>query len=484
MGIQGITSQHAAVGGGWNPQSADPIRRPPAHHWVNIDASRHRFLAPIREGLQTRNFRMWIDSRVTEASFDRQVCEGLVTAVADFHGRPVAIAWSDFRTAAAAYGAASSHRFSSFLRQLREAEGPPSPLIYFVNSAGVSLLEGRRIFSEAFALWPGLLEFASQHQLFTCAVGKCLGLAPLLFGLGHYRMAVAGKTQLNLTGPEVIAMFFGQRVEFCEYAAAERFHQRNDLIHELVPSVEAAFARIRGLLESPIDCLPGPRAQVGPTDALLASFLDRPPQELVPGWCDRVRLFIGRRRGRSIGLFVNPQERSDNLITVRTLEKYAAGLDLFRALGVPIISFLDSPGMDPRVDQSDANNFRKMLWVGEKIIRFPYGAMGVVTRRCFGGAATLAFPRVFGGRRVVVLRGSVVGTMHPSIIDRQLRGRPRLLAQWKSAAARQGPSMEDLLQQGSVDALIGAAELPREIDRFLAESGGASLFQGPRRRVV
>src|SRR5207249_1585512 len=82
-------------------------------------------------------------------------------------------------------------------------------------------------------------------------------------------------------------------------------------------------------------------------------MLDAAPREVVPGWCPRVRLFIGTHRGKPLGLLVNPLERSNNMITVRTLEKYGAGLDLFRALRLPIVSVLDSPGIDPRCEQDD-----------------------------------------------------------------------------------------------------------------------------------
>ncbi|MGH7672991.1 MAG: hypothetical protein ACREMC_08825, partial [Gemmatimonadales bacterium] len=225
----------------------------------------------------------------------------------------------------------------------------------------------------------------------------------------------------------------------------------------------------RGLIARPPAAPAAPPPELGArTGALLMRFLDAAPREVVPGWCLRVRLFVGTRHGRPVGIFANPLERSNNLITVRTLEKYAAGLDLFRALRLPIVSVLDSPGIDPRFDQSDANNIRRILWVGEKIIHYPYGAMGVVAGRCFGGATTLSLPKVFGGSRAVALRGAQFGVMHERIVDQVLGGSPRLLEQWRNVAATQGAGFADLLEEGSLDAVIDAADLPDEIDRFLA----------------
>ena len=442
------------------------------YHWITVQAGPHRFLKTVFDSLGVRSLRVFIDSSVTAESFDRGSCGGLFVALGTCHGRTVAIAWSDFRVNAGSYSHDNSRRFSAFLRQLRlEADGGP-PLLYVVSSAGLSLMEGRALFSDAFQLWPDLLAYAREHLVLTCAVGKCLGLAPLLYGLGHYRMAVAGRTHINLTGPEVMKLFFGERVDFEHHASVEEIHDHNDLVHELVASVEEAFERWKGILVPELRTRPASLEANPKMAALLGSFLDDAPQELVPGGCSSVRLFLGTRCSQPLGIFINPPRQSNNLITVRTLEKYAAGLDVFGAMGVPIVSFLDSPGVDPRFDQSDANNIRRMLWVGEKIIQYPHGSMGVVTGRCFGGASTLCFPKIFGARRVLALRGSTFGTMQSGIIDRLLHQSPRLREQWRQTAAEQGPDLEDLLASGTLDAVIDPHELPGEIDRFLAHLDG------------
>jgi len=437
--------------------------QPLDYHLISVGPEAHAFLRKLFDAFGFRALRVWVDAGVSAESFDRLGCEGLVTALGECDGRTIAIAWSDFRVKASSYGRTNSRRFAAFLHHLR-ALPDAVPLIYVVNSAGLSLMEGRSAFGAAFELWPELLRHAEERLLLTCAVGKCLGLAPLLFGLGHYRVAVARATHINLTGPEVIRLFFGTGVDFDSRAAAERCLECHDLVHEVVPSLDDALRVCRGLIAH----VPGPPPTLGPrTGAVLTQILDGAPREVVPGWCPRVRLFIGTHRGMPLGIFVNPLERSNNMITVRTLEKYAAGLDLFRALGLPIVSILDAPGIDPRFDQSDANNIRRILWAGEKIIRYPHGAMSIVAGRCFGGATALAIPKVFGGTRTIALRGAQFGVMHERIVEQVLSGSPRLLAEWRSSAARQDAGFSDLLAQGSLDAVVDPVDLPGELDRFL-----------------
>jgi acetyl-CoA carboxylase carboxyl transferase subunit beta len=448
------------------PRPSGSVQRAPQYHLVTIEPRGHAFLKPVFEAFACRTLDVWVEAG---AGFERQQCDGLVTGLAACDGRRIAVVWSDFRHNAASYGRANSRRFASFLAHLR-LDPEPIPLVFVVNSAGLSLMEGRTAFSDVFRLWPELLDYASDRLLLTCAVGKCLGVAPLLYGLGQYRVAVAGRTQVNLTGPEVIRLFFGAGHDFEQRAAAERCVERHDLVHDLVPSVAAALALFRRLIARDAGAENGNVAALlgVRTGALVARFLDGTPRELVPGWCPRVRLLLGARHGRPLGVFVNPLERSNNMITVRTLEKYAAGLDLFRALRVPIVSLLDSPGIDPRFDESDANNLRTILRVGEKIIRYPYRSMGVVAGRCFGGATTLAFPKVFGGSRALALRGTQIGVMHDRIVDQVLAGAPRLLAQWQERASARRADFSDLLADGTLDAVVEPDGLAGEIDRFLA----------------
>ena len=435
-----------------------------SYHWITIEEERHTFLRSLYAASGMPELSAFVEASTTAETFDRARCDGLALVLGEIRGRRVAIAWSDFRANAGCFSHANSRRFAAFLRELGGSDDSP-PLLYVVSSAGVSLMQGRALFSDAFGIWPALLAYSRRRLVVTCAIGKCLGLAAPLFGLGHYRVAVTGRTHINLTGPEVFRLFFGEQVDFADGASAERHHERTDLVHELVPSLEVAFDRWRSLI--------APEAQAwaetnDPTATLLATFLDGAPQELVPGWCPSLRMFLGMRRGRPLGIFVNPLRRPNNLITARTLDKYATGLDLFRAMRVPIVSFLDSPGLDPRFEESDANHVRKMLSVGEKIIDYPHGAMGVVAGRCFGGASTLCFPKIFGASRTVALRGSTLGVMQSNIIDRLLRQSPRLYAEWRRTAEGQGPGLEDLIASGTLDAVVEPCELAGEIDAMRA----------------
>jgi acetyl-CoA carboxylase carboxyltransferase component len=140
-----------------------------------------------------------------------------------------------------------------------------------------------------------------------------------------------------------------------------------------------------------------------------------------------VRTFLVRRGRRTVGVFVNPPGHPNNLVTVETLNRYDAGLSLFKSMGIPIVSFLDTPGIDPRFEQQDDDIVRLIVRVAKRIIEYPHGHMGVVSGRAFGGATTLGFPKNFRSQRCVAVKGCQIGVMSESILEQVLENSPRLL---------------------------------------------------------
>lgn len=456
--------------GRWRPRrsgSSSPSAQAPAppavsHGFAAIDLADHHYLKSLHGIFTEPNAELFVDHRNGEQALSRLNQQGLIMAVGRVGSHRLAVVLSDFRVNGASYSKASSQRLVHFLAHLKRAG---LPCFFVIQTLGVCLMEGRAVFSDAFRIWPALLDYARTNTLVTCAVGKCLGLGAVLFGLGHYRMAVAAKTHLNLTGPEVLKMFFGQAFDFAHCASAERQLETTDLVHELVDGVESAAAKMRTLLFAE------PRqAFTGGPDARPLRLLSRIGEvelEVFPGSSKPLRAFLMRRGAARFGVFITPPGRAANLICARTLQTYAAGLDLFCALGLPVVSMLDAPGIDPRFEQSDRNNIRLMLAVGERIIDYPHGAMGIVIGRCFGGATSLAFPKVFGAQRVIALEGSQLGAMHPKLIEKLLDKSPRLLAQWTTVARAHQADLSDLVADGAIDAVVSEEALGTEVDRFL-----------------
>jgi propionyl-CoA carboxylase beta chain len=395
--------------------------------------------------------------------------DGLVTLIGRVGGRPVGIAASDFRVNGGSVGAEIAARLGAFTRHLAAID---APLILSIDMFGVRVMEGRQVFGAAFGLLPTLMEFAERQLLITCTAGRALGIGAILYAMGHYRLAAGERTALSLTGPEVFKLFFGEKVDFEELASARRAFRYNEAVHELAPSSEAMWQRVRALIApdavqfaAPADA---PADAGGPRLARVLDALGEARLEVMHQIKCSVRAYLVRRGDQLLGVVANPIGEADNLINVKALKKYEAALAFFRALRVPVVSVLDTPGIDPRIDESDRNLLRQIVATCQAIAAYPHGKMGVVAGRCYGGASTLGFPKFLGSDVVVALEGAHAGIMHSSIIDRLLGGSPRLMEQWRAVHATETEDLADLQRQGMIDRVCSVEDLGRDVERFLA----------------
>lgn len=455
-------------------------------HWQAISLSDHSFLSPLAplfpESDSLEAFSL------SEGKFDRLSCQGMVPVIGLIGGRKVGVLFNDFRVNGGSFNIANSQKANAFIAHLTQND---IPLVMVFNTIGVGIMEGRKVFMDSFGTMPALFDFRAKNiPLLTVAIGRCLGLGAILFQMGHYRISVREKNSFNLTGPEVIRLFFGGQTNFEALSSGERQFEKNDIVQEMADTPEAALAKAHALLfhwltegdEAPFSeqvvSFPGAVTigeylngnQLNESEAKLFKLLKHVGDsalEVFEQLSPVVRTFIVRRGSRSVGVFANPPGHPNNLVTTATLERYNAALALFKAMGLPIISFLDTPGIDPRFEHQDDDIVRLIVSVGKRIIQYPHGHMGFVVGRCFGGATTLAFPKNFRSLRNVAVKGCQVGVMGESILEQLLENSPRLLEIRKEVRKSEKDDFSDLIESGMLDAVIEEKDIGREVQIFL-----------------
>lgn len=175
----------------------------------------------------------------------RKEFDGLITMVGKVDGREVGLIACDFKIFGGSFGVESSDRVCAFLREMRRRN---IPVLFFLETIGVRIMEGRKVFPHAFRIIKELKDFVQDNLFITAAVGSCLGLGALLFEVGDYRFGIKSKSTLNLTGPEVFKMFFGQSVDFEKIASVEKQQDISALVHENVEDKQVVMERMREIL--------------------------------------------------------------------------------------------------------------------------------------------------------------------------------------------------------------------------------------------
>lgn len=454
--------------------------------FVSTSLKEHRFLKTL-SGVFTED-EIEVFAPASAAELSRITLDGIVPVIGRVgESARVAAVFFDFRASGGSLGKENSDRLAAFIRIADEKR---IPLVLILNSLGVRFMEGRTVFRHAFQVLPELFKFKRNNLLMTVASGKCLGISALFFGQGHYRVALGKETQINLTGPEVHRLFFGGDTEFATFASSAHQFERNSLIHEVHDSETLAFCRVRSLLRflgSSTETLDAPDETIAPSGEYVdvkmlnhsifktAELLERISDartEIFTQQSPVVKTYILKKADRLFGVFINPISHANNLLTVSSVRRAIDAIDLFKALGLPVISILDSPGGDPRAKESDADTVMKMLTLVEKMIDYPYPKTGFVVGRCYGGSSMFAFPSIFGSRGCIAVKGSRFGVMNDAIVDSLLIQSPRFKEQWRQVSASQTPDLGDLVRTRNLDAVIAIEELEKYVLRF--------LFLGPK----
>jgi acetyl-CoA carboxylase carboxyltransferase component len=411
-----------------------------------------------------------------EEEYSRKYADGLMTFLVKSETGDYGIVYNDFKMNGGSFGQNPSSRVNEFIKYLGHHN---TPLILMTNSLGARLMEGRNVFQDAFGIIPTLANFATKNLLVTVNMGRSLGIGALLYSMGHYRYTLKKDCVINLTGPEVIKMFFGKGYNFEEISSVERHQRNSSLVHEIFETKKALYQH----LKNKVNFLNEPRQyqhyrRNNIDDIYKLETPDQRVEAIIDGVCEEsfevfdqldgvVRTFICRRNGKLLGVFINPPGRPNNVINIRTMEKYQAALDLFKVLKLPIVSFMDTPGASPLNFIDSKKEVVIMLKdTASKIISYPYGKMGFCVGRGFGGATVLGFPKVFGGLFQFILKGSQVGIMHHSIIEKLLHKSERLLGQWRKTSANEPEDYSDIIAKGTIDAVIEYSEINSKIDIF------------------
>ena len=428
--------------------------------WIDTEISKHRWLSPLNELFDHKQIQLFWNSL---EPFGRIECDGAVGMRGHVSGRWCGVLYSDFRILGGSYSKKNTDYITAFLKHHLDFH---IPLILVLNSAGVRFTQGRSIFSKAFQLIPLLHKLRQHELLITVADEHCLGLAALLFTQGNYRIAIE-KSLINLTGPEVHSMFFGKQAGYNEFSSAGYQFTKNSLIHEITSDLSQAIDRARTVISGahgkPQKLVP----EISPALGEMLSSLGDDWTEVFPQLSSVVRTFFVRKGAKVFGAFINPPGRANNMITVGAVNKYHAALELFSARRLPIVSILDCPGGDPRQRESDEDALVKMMDLVHALIDYPYGKMGVVAGRCYGGSGMFGLPRIFGSDRVIALDGARIGIIHESIADRLTASTPRLKEEWNRARAEQKADLSDLVEASVVDEVIPLNQLSNEITSFL-----------------
>jgi acetyl-CoA carboxylase carboxyltransferase component len=422
--------------------------------------------------------------------------DGVVTGFGQVDGRTVFAYAQDATIFGGALGEMHGRKICQVMDRAVESG---APLIGLIDSGGARIQEGvygLGGYAEIFrrnALYSGIVPQISL------LLGPCAGGAAYSPALTDLLVMVEGQSYMFLTGPEVIRAVTGEEVNAEQLGGARVHISTSGLAHFVSPSERDAIALARRLLAylpanhlenaplaAPGGEMPGAPAQLNdivPLDPRQPYSMHRVIELVVDAhsflevqerFARNAIVGLARLNGQSVGIVAQEPEVLAGALDIDASDKITRFVRFCDAFNIPLVTFVDTPGFLPGVDQE----YHGIIRHGAKIV-YAYSTatvpkLSIVTRKAYGGAyvvmsskqlgtdVTYAWPSaeiaVMGGEgaATILYRREIAAAADPAAARAQYAAeyRERYLNPY---AAAEGGFIDEVIEPGETRSrLIGA----------------------------
>jgi len=357
--------------------------------------------------------------------------DGVVTGCATIEGRLVHLASQDFTVGGGAAGEAHCNKIVEMM-QLSLKTG--SPFVFINDSGGARVQEGIDSLAGYARVFYNNVMLSGIVPQISIICGPCAGGAAYSPALTDFIIQTK-KAQLFITGPQVIRQVTGEVVTAEDLGGPAAQMNRSGVVHFIAEDDDGAMALCRRVLsflpsnnlEDPPRLPGGPAIEddpelntVIPVDSKVAydvrnvitRVLDsRDFFEVQPGFAAHVVIGFGRLQGRPVGIVANQPWVLAGVLDIDSSDKVAWFVRFCNAFNIPLVTFVDTPGYLPGVDQEYGGIIRH----GAKILSAYSAAtvpkITVVLRKAYGGAYIAMCCKCLGADRVVAWPTAEIAVM-------------------------------------------------------------------------
>lgn len=311
--------------------------------------------------------------------------------------------------------------------------------------------------------------------------GVCAGSAAAIAAMFDLTVAVRGRTQLYVNSPFLI----GEASGSAEYAA------ESGLAAMVAEHERDAFKSARAL----VCCLPQNNAE-GTVDTFLGDDLNRrldidglladphydmaalvgtladggDVTELYAAFAPEMMTALASVGGRIVGVLANRPSEREGVITPRAARKAARFVSFCDAFGLPLLSLVDSVGLDVSAEAEAAPYACELARLASAYVEASCPKISVVVGAAYGAAYTLMGSKSLGADVAFALERSAISVLPPDAAvaflwndrvagETPAEARAELEAEWRAMCA----TPADAAVRGEIDDIIPNAELRQRV---------------------
>lgn len=294
------------------------------------------------------------------------------------------------------------------------------PLVRLVDTAGgsVKLLEQQQSTKiPGYSSWPSI-SLLGRVPVVGVALGACAGLGAIKVAASHFSVMVRGTSQLFAGGPPVVKQGIGVTVDKETLGGWEVHVRQSGVVNNVADSDDDAFAQVRGFLSYMPASVFGvaPPVESRPADSSQAAWLDDAipedrrriydPRKILQAVFDKGSLFelaplfggstitmLARFEGQVVGVMANNPRVMGGVLTSAAARKTERFVDLCDTFHLPIVNFVDQPGVMFGVEAERAGTMRDAIRAIAAIEQAQVPWFSVIVRRAFGVGGGMHGPK-------------------------------------------------------------------------------------------
>ncbi len=334
--------------------------------------------------------------------------DGVVTGYGKVDGRQVYVYAQDFTVQGGALGEMHANKIC---RIMDLAAKTGSPVVGMIDSGGARIQEGVKSLGGYAKIFRKNAQYSGVVPQISIILGPCAGGASYSPALTDVVIMNRGKSYMFLTGPAVVKAVTGEEVDQETLGGADVHLATSGNAHLVGADEKESLAIARNVLSYlPSNCVesaplipitddPTRRDEdlniIVPKDPtepyslyeVIHSIVDNGSfLEFQRGFAPNAIVGLARLGGRPVGIISQNPMALAGVMDIDSADKISRMVRFSDAFNLPIVTFVDSPGFLPGVDQEH----RGVIRHGAKVL-FAYAEatapkVSVVTRKAYGGA--------------------------------------------------------------------------------------------------
>jgi propionyl-CoA carboxylase beta chain len=409
----------------------------------------------------------------------RPAGDGVVTGIGRVDGREVAVFAQD---PAALGGSLGEVHAGKIARIVAHAGRARNPVVGLIDSGGARIQEGVAALDGYGAIFRANVALSGRVPQLSLVLGPCAGGAVYSPALTDIVIMQRDRAHMFLTGPRVVRAVTAEDVTPAALGGADIHARASGVAHLVADGTEAVFALARRVLSYlpgscwdaapqtlPADPEPLPHVPTnhrrpydvrgvvrGVVDA--GSFL-----ELHGRFAPNIVVGFGRVEGCPVGVVGNQPQVLAGTLDIHASEKAARFVRMCDAFGLPLVTFVDTPGFLPGTAQEAGGIIRK----GAKLL-YAYAEatvprVTIVLRKAFGGAYIVMNSKSLGADAAFAWPGAELAVMGADgavdvIFHRELASEPSRRAELVDRYRAEAMSTDSPAERLSIDEVIAPGE--------------------------